>query len=111
MISYQSLRITPNRAKCSVSQSMELCSGDFCLRERFFWCCAAEARPRPWASQEVAEMCFTGIASQLGGLGFEQIALRSLGVHDRGFSPDGGLTVPWQNRHLFEGNFVDRIIE
>eukprot|EP00913_Durusdinium_trenchii_P011508 g10805.t1 len=42
---------------------------------------------------EVAEMCFTGIASQLGGLGFEQIALRSLGVHDRGFSPDGGLTV------------------
>ncbi|CAK8985174.1 unnamed protein product [Durusdinium trenchii] len=62
-------------------------------KDPFFWCCAAEARPRPWASQEVAEMCFTGIASQLGGLGFEQIALRSLGVHDRGFSPDGGLTV------------------
>ena len=43
--------------------------------------------------QEVAEMCFTGIASQLGGLGFEQIALRSLTVHDRGFSPDGNYTV------------------
>eukprot|EP00439_Symbiodinium_sp_Y106_P016576 s7097_g2.t1 len=44
-------------------------------------------------SKEVAEMCFTGIASQLGGLGFEQIALRTLSVHDRGFSPDGGYTV------------------
>ena len=44
-------------------------------------------------TREVAELCFTGIASQLGGLGFEQIALRSLSVHDRGFSPDGGLTV------------------
>lgn len=43
--------------------------------------------------KEVAEMCFTGIASQLGGLGFEQIALRTLSVHDRGFSPDGGYTV------------------
>ena len=43
--------------------------------------------------EEVAEMCFTGIASQLGGLGFEQIALRTLSVHDRGFSPDGGYTV------------------
>jgi hypothetical protein len=39
-------------------------------------------------------MCFTGIASQLGGLGFEQIALRTLSVHDRGFSPDGGYTAP-----------------
>ena len=38
-------------------------------------------------------MCFTGIASQLSGLGFEQIALRTLSVHDRGFSPDGGYTV------------------
>ena len=44
-------------------------------------------------AEEVAEMCFTGIASQLGGLGFEQIALRTLSVHDRGFSPDGGYTV------------------
>ena len=43
---------------------------------------------------EVAEMCFTGIASQLGGLGFEQIALRTLSVHDRGFSPDGGYMAP-----------------
>ena len=45
-------------------------------------------------------MCFTGIASQLGGLGFEQIALRTLSVHDRGFSPDGGYTVA--RRDVFE---------
>jgi len=40
-------------------------------------------------SKDVVDMCFTGIASPLGGLGFHQIALRTLEVHDRGFSVDG----------------------
>eukprot|EP00931_Biecheleriopsis_adriatica_P035288 TRINITY_DN2030_c0_g1_i3.p1 TRINITY_DN2030_c0_g1~~TRINITY_DN2030_c0_g1_i3.p1 ORF type:complete len:2151 (-),score=484.82 TRINITY_DN2030_c0_g1_i3:46-6498(-) len=41
-------------------------------------------------SKDVAEMCFNGIASQLSGAGFDQLALRALTVHDRGFSTDGG---------------------
>jgi len=38
--------------------------------------------------KDVVEMCFDGISSQLGGMGFEQMALRCLLVHDRGF-PSG----------------------
>ena len=37
------------------------------------------------------DMCFGGISIQLGGVGFEQMALRFLRVRDRGF-PSGGST-------------------
>jgi glutamate synthase (NADPH/NADH) len=36
-------------------------------------------------SKEVVGMCFQGISSQLGGLGFEQLAERTLELHERGY--------------------------
>jgi len=41
--------------------------------------------------QDVAAVCFTGVISQLGGLGFDQIGERTLQVHERGFPSDGGV--------------------
>mmetsp|Transcript_49861 Transcript_49861/g.116524 ORF Transcript_49861/g.116524 Transcript_49861/m.116524 type:complete len:2132 (-) Transcript_49861:321-6716(-) len=44
-------------------------------------------------SGDVVEMCFNGIASKLGGLGFEQLALKTLSVHDRGYPAAGCASV------------------
>mmetsp|Transcript_14150 Transcript_14150/g.33363 ORF Transcript_14150/g.33363 Transcript_14150/m.33363 type:complete len:2131 (+) Transcript_14150:101-6493(+) len=69
-------------------------------------------------SADVVEMCFQGIASKLGGLGFEQLALKALSVHDRGFPAVGSASVeklfgnlPNEGQyHYREGQYAEKHI-
>mmetsp|Transcript_62362 Transcript_62362/g.174232 ORF Transcript_62362/g.174232 Transcript_62362/m.174232 type:complete len:2159 (-) Transcript_62362:60-6536(-) len=61
--------------------------------------------------REVVDMCFRGIASQLGGHGFEQLGLRILAVHERGYASSGGVWEGLLNEgqyHWREGELAEK---